>query len=90
MRDIMVEFKKCRKCNANRIGFQWIQNRVRDMILSNKDPRTGAESHNILNVLSAAHASPEINKDGKFPCSMCLSEYGQMINDAVYLFKKQK
>lgn len=86
----MVEFKKCKKCNANRVGFQLIQNRVRDMILSNKDPRTGIESRNILNALSAVHSSPEINKDGKPPCSMCLSEYGQMINDAVYSFKKLK
>lgn len=85
----MVEFKKCKKCQANRISFEWIQNNIRDPTIPNKDPRTSADSQNILNRLKMAHARPEINKDGKLPCSLCISEYGQMINDAIYSFKKQ-
>lgn len=57
-------------------------------MVSNKYPGTATDSQNILNRL-IEHVKLEINKDGKPPCSLCLSEYGQMINDAVYSFKKK-
>lgn len=83
----MVEFKKCRKCQANRVGIEWIRNSVNDVMTFSK-PKTGTDSQNVLNHL-IAHVKLEINKDGKPPCSLCLFEYGQMINDAMYAFKKQ-
>lgn len=83
----MVEFKKCKKCQATRVGVEWIRNSVNDVMTSNT-PKTGTDNQNVLNRL-IAYIKLEINKDGKPPCSLCLYEYGQMINDAVYSFKKQ-
>ena len=82
----MVEFKKCKKCQANRVGVEWIRKSVNEVMSSN--PRTGSDSQNVLNRL-LAYIKLEFNKDGKPPCSLCLYDYGQLINDTVYSFKKQ-
>ncbi len=84
---LLVEFKKCKKCQTNRVGVEWIRKSVNDVMSSN-DTKTGSDNQNVLNRL-ISYIKLEFNKDGKLPCSLCLYDYGQQINDAVYLYKKQ-